>query len=79
MPESEIIPKLWTYSILRGGFDKTGSMIWSDVRELDRESTYFQIFGHTQLESLPIITKDWACVDCRKLITINSDKQFELL
>lgn len=79
LPESEIIPKLWTLSAFRGGSDETGSMIWSDVREFDRESTYFQIFGHTQLISEPIVTDNWACVDCRKLITINSDKKFELL
>lgn len=79
LPESEIIPKLWTLSAFRCGSDETGSMIWSDVRELDRESTYFQIFGHTQLISEPIITENWACVDCRKLITINSDKKIELL
>ena len=72
LPESEIIPNLWTCSILRGGFDKTGSMIWSDVREGDRNETYYQIFGHTQLISDPIIKYKWACLDCRKTFIVDT-------
>lgn len=73
LPESEIIPKLWICSRMRGGYDNTGSMVWSDVREGDRESTYYQIFGHTQLESKPIITDTYACLDCRKCFTLNTE------
>lgn len=73
LPESEIIPKLWTCSIVRGGYDETGSMIWSDVRELDREETYYQIFGHTQLISDPIIKDKWACLDCRKVCILDTE------
>lgn len=73
LPISEIIPKLWVCSRMRGGYDNTGSMIWSDVREGDRESTYYQIFGHTQLESKPIITDTYACLDCRKCFILNTE------
>ena len=77
--ETDSVPGLWDISYLRGGYCKTGSIIWSDVREEDRNESYYQIFGHTQLKSEPIITKNWACVDCKRLITIDSDKKFELL
>ena len=77
--EADSIPGLWDISYLRGGYCKTGSIIWSDVREEDRNESYYQIFGHTQLKSEPIITKNWACVDCKRLITIDSNKKFELL
>ncbi len=40
-PTKDIIPKLLIMSEHRGGLDYTGSPIWSDVRELDREETYF--------------------------------------
>ena len=73
LPESKIIPRLWIYSILRRGFDPAGSMIWSDIRELDREETYYQIFGHTQLKSEPIITDKWACLDVRRCFLLDTN------
>lgn len=74
--KEDIIPYLWTSSYLRGGNDFTGSIIWSDVREDNRESTFYQVFGHTQLESNPIITNQWACLDVRRcfLLDTNSKK-----
>lgn len=55
----------------RGGFDPYGSCIWCDVREWLREgalisSEKYQVFGHTQLISEPIITDKIACLDCRR-------------
>ena len=73
--EKNIIPYLWVVSDLRGGFGDTGSMIWSDVREKDRESTFYQIFGHTQLESVPIITDKWACLDVRRCFLLDTDNR----
>lgn len=78
LDKSDIIPKLWVYSRMRGGYGNTGSMVWSDVREGDKENTYYQIFGHTQLESKPIITDTYACLDCRKCFTLNT-KTSEIL
>lgn len=73
--EKNIIPYLWVVSYLRGGFGDTGSMVWSDVREKDRESTFYQIFGHTQLESAPIITDKWACLDVRRCFLLDTDNR----
>lgn len=44
-----------------------------DVREGDRESTYYQIFGHTQLESEPIITDKFACLDVRRPFILDTE------
>ena len=60
---------------MRGGRNKTGSLIWSDVREGDREDTFYQIFGHTQLESEPIITDKWACLDVRRCFLLDTDNR----
>lgn len=81
--EDYLINSLWNISFMRGGQNNTGSIIWSDVRELDRESTYYQIFGHTQLISKPIITDTYACLDARKLFILNTEtkkiKEYESL
>lgn len=81
LKDEEIVPYLWVYSYYRGGRDRTGSMVWSDVREYDREPTFYQIFGHTQLESEPIITDKWACLDVRRcfLLDTENDKITDLI
>jgi len=33
----------------------------------------YQIFGHTQQKEKPIITNDWACLDCRKAFILDND------
>ena len=48
-------------------------MIWSDVREGDREFTYYQVFGHTQLESEPFITERFACLDVRRPFILDTE------
>lgn len=63
-------------SFYRGGFDTYSSPIWCDVREFDtceKPKDYYQIFGHTQLELEPIITKEFACLDVRKGFIVNTD------
>jgi len=63
----------------RGGFGSIGSMVWSDILEKgdteDFEGIY-QIFGHSQQISQPVITKTWACLDCRKAFILNDDGTF---
>lgn len=55
-------------SYYRGGWDRYGSIVWSDIHEHygkePRKSTkqYFQIFGHTYCKSR-IVTKWWAMLD----------------
>ena len=65
---------------LRGGFGRCGSMVWSDVMEKadseDIEGVY-QIFGHSQQEEHPIITKTWACLDCRRAFILTEDGGFQ--
>ena len=51
--------------------EKTGSILWSDVRErhVDKSENIegvYQVFGHTRLNGKPIITEQWACIDCSK-------------
>ena len=58
--------------------EKTGSILWSDVRERyvdkgeDIEGVY-QVFGHTRLLGKPIITEQWACIDCSKPFMIHEN------
>ena len=51
--------------------EKTGSILWSDVRERGSDESeniegVYQVFGHTRLNGKPIITEQWACIDCSK-------------
>lgn len=71
--EEDLISHLWEVSFMRGGWNKTGSIIWSDVREGDRESTFYQIFGHTQLKQNPIITDKYACLDVRRCFLLDTE------
>lgn len=69
----DLIPHLWQVSFMRGGWTRTGSLIWSDVREGDREETFYQIFGHTQLQSAPFITEKYACLDVRRCFLLDTE------
>lgn len=58
----------------RGGFDDVGSCVWADINESQRHKLidgYYQIVGHTQLESAPYITKNIACLDVRRPFSLN--------
>lgn len=70
--DDDLVPHLWEVSFMRGGWSNTGSLIWSDVRESDREETFYQIFGHTQLQFKPFITDKYACLDVRSCFIIDS-------
>lgn len=71
--EEDLVSHLWEVSFMRGGWNKTGSLIWSDIREGDREDTFYQIFGHTQLESKPFITGKFACLDVRRCFLLDTE------
>jgi len=78
----ELINLLGDISYYRGGLNSSGSCEWADLREHVNmiestttivpkgEDRIFQIFGHTQVKT-PIITKKWACVDCKKGILLS--------
>jgi hypothetical protein len=65
-------------SVYRSWFGaKTGSILWSDVRERHVDETenvegIYQVFGHTRLNGKPIITEQWACIDCQNPVIINN-------
>ena len=64
----------------RGGMGRIGSMVWSDINEKgDTEDIdgIYQVFGHSQQEEHPVITKTWACLDCRKAFILTEDGGFQ--
>ena len=67
----------------RGGYDTYASIVWNDVRETpetinDDLPWNYQVFGHSQQEEHPIITKQFACLDCRKAFILNEEGNFEM-
>jgi hypothetical protein len=62
----------------RGGDDNYGSCIWGDASEYrfsKKLPDYYQIFGHSQLQSNPIITDKFACLDIRKCFLLDTDNK----
>ena len=65
---------LGQYTEYRGGTYNYGSPIWADVREYfdsTEHTSYYQIFGHSQQKENPVITEHWACLDCRKMFSLD--------
>lgn len=83
-PENHSALIFWV-GYLRGGLNRTGSIIWADVREHGETKNkylkpYYQIFGHTYCKK-EIITEDFAMLDCgKKCFALNSEelKAYEL-
>lgn len=64
----------------RGGFGRIGSMVWSDIEEKSEIEDFdgiYQIFGHSQQDSQPVITETWACLDCRRAFVLNGEGGFQ--
>ena len=77
----------------RGGWDKYGSIVWLDVHDMtdriqfsletegktvnDKLPWEYQVFGHSQQEEHPIITKEFACLDCRKAFILTDEGGFQ--
>ena len=58
----------------RGGYHNSGSILWADVSEVMSAVAlprYYQIFGHTQQREGPIITSQFACLDCRRAFLLS--------
>ena len=86
------IKSLCESSRYRSGWDKFGSIVWADVMEMtdasqliqrkegktinDKLPWDYQIFGHSQQEEHPIITKHFACLDNREAFILNDDGGF---
>lgn len=68
---------LMDISASRWGNAKYPSIVWADVEDHQfqncRLANVYQIFGHTQQESDPIITNDYACLDCRRAFLLMDD------
>lgn len=66
---------------IRGGGFQSGSIVWADVDELIASEPLpgtYQIFGHTQQYDAPIITKDFACLDCRAAFSLDQRGEIKL-
>jgi hypothetical protein len=78
----EMYNALMQVSPYRGGWEKCGSCVWGDVDEYYDSSKIeglYQIFGHTQQMENPIITNEFACLDCRKAFVLDTDNGHELI
>lgn len=69
---------LGIYDFYRGGYSHYGSCIWADIRDsfnnkLWKEDEYYQIVGHTQLESKPYIGDKIACLDVRRCFVLDTE------
>ena len=87
------IKSLCEVSHYRGGWDQFGSIVWCDVIEMaeltqhtkdvegvsinDKLPWDYQVFGHSQQEEHPIITKEFACLDCRKAFLLTDEGGFQ--
>lgn len=68
-------------SYSRWGSQPYGSPVWNDVDDMTIDKAelpgYFQIFGHSQQEQDPVISKHFACLDCRKAFRITEKGMIE--
>lgn len=77
-PEGE--KALADVSRMRGGMADAGSPIWADTHEITPDQCtpgIYQVYGHTQQRRYPIITDDFACLDCRCCFTLNDDAHID--
>lgn len=82
LQDRESWPRFFTalsdVSHARWGSSRYGSMIWSDVEDWADDEAYelpdvYQIFGHSQQESDPVIGDHFACLDCRKAFRLSEE------
>jgi predicted phosphodiesterase len=87
------IRALCEVSRYRGGWDRHGSIVWCDLMEMTEETQRskevenlsvndklpwdYQVFGHSMQDEYPIITKEFACLDCRKAFILTDEGGFQ--
>ena len=68
---------LMDVSASRWGYARYPSPVWTDETDhkymRERLPNVYQIFGHTQHESKPVITEQYACLDCRKAFLLTRE------
>ena len=72
----ENFPSLACLSFYRGGYHRTGSCVWADLRESLKHELlegYHHIVGHTQLESEPYKADTITCVDVRRCFILDTE------
>lgn len=71
------IKALCDVGLSRWGQDYVGSIVWADCNDhsfnAEKLNGMYQIFGHTQQESKPIIKDDYACLDVRECFEIDEN------
>ena len=71
--DAQLCQPLSSISSARGGKDTFGSPVWADVSEMQSAPAIpglFQVFGHTQQHDGPLITDNFACIDCRRAFSL---------
>lgn len=67
---------LMDVSASRWGYARYPSPVWTDETDhqymRERLPNVYQVFGHTQQESEPVITEQYACLDCRRAFLITN-------
>lgn len=69
-------PALEALSFYRGGWQRTGSCIWADIREsasYELLPGFKHIVGHTQLTEEPYETDSVACLDVRRCFMLDTE------
>jgi len=79
LDKSRIIKPLNYCSWYRGGDDRGGSPVWSDIREYRFTDWEKQIVGHTQQREVPRIEGNTVCLDCRQCFWLDDDEGIRYL
>ena len=80
LKKKEVLNGLMDVSTSRWGYARYPSPVWTDETDhqymRERLPNVYQVFGHTQQESAPIITEQYACLDCRRAFRLTSEGNF---
>ena len=67
---------LMDVSASRWGYARYPSPVWTDETDhqlmRERLPNVYQVFGHTQQKAEPVITEQYACLDCRRAFLLTS-------
>lgn len=73
---SRFVKSLGDVSRFRGGWNRSGSVVWADIREyLDTDLSVFdfeQVVGHTYIEQ-PVILEHISCIDVQRVFCIDEN------